>query len=82
MRPVRRCREFKTLSISQGAYKDAIVGRFHLKDVGFPATPLYPNVQLTMEMRLKIEEAMKRMKLVPYSEAVGSLMYAWARART
>jgi hypothetical protein len=73
---VERDRASRTISLSQEAYIDSVVGRFNLEDGFKVSTPLDPNVTLTKELGPDNEAEKRRMSKIPYRSAVGSLMYA------
>ena len=73
---IRRVREKRILTLSQGAYIDTIIRRFNFEDLKPVTTPLDPNVELTTEQAPQTSYDMAKMRDIPYREAVGSLMYA------
>ena len=70
---IHRDRHARTLSLSQRSYIDTLLDRFNLKDANPVATPLDPHTNLY----LPITDSMRsEMRQKPYSQLVGSLMYA------
>ena len=70
---IRRDRRARTISLSQGSYIDTLISRFNLIDANPTTTPLDPHSDLF----LPITDSMRQeMRHKPYSQLVGSLMYA------
>ena len=72
---VHRDREQKKLWISQRRYVEDILERFHMKDCKSSKTPLPPNIQLSKTPVSEAAQVAEDMRLTPYAEAVGSLIY-------
>jgi hypothetical protein len=62
--------------LSHGEYVKKVLERFRMQIAKAISTPLANHFKLTKEMCLKIHEEIKYMSRVPYSSAVGNLMYA------
>jgi hypothetical protein len=62
--------------MSQGEYIEKVLERFRLQNEKLVGTPLASHFKLTKEMCPKTQEEIEYMSRVPYSSAVGSLMYA------
>src|SRR5882724_3739303 len=77
---VIRDRKAGTLKIAQSAYIDKILARFNMTDANPVATPLPKNIKLN-----DIKEALPKDQTVntnvPYTKAVGSLMYVAIQKR-
>jgi hypothetical protein len=64
------------IGLSQEIYIRKIFERFCMSDCKPIDTPVERNLSLSTDMYTKTEEQRERMAHVPYSSAVGSLMYA------
>jgi hypothetical protein len=73
---VTRDRAAHTLSLSQGAYIDAILLRFALSKAKAYGTPMTPGAIYSKKDSPSSPNEVTRMKNTPYREAIGSLMYA------
>ena len=73
---IRRDRAKRTLSLSQGAYMETIIGRFNLENANPVTTPMDPGMRLSKSQSPTTEEEKDDMTNVPYRELIGSLMYA------
>jgi hypothetical protein len=62
--------------LSQGEYTEKVLERFRMQNAKPVSTPLANHFKLTKEMCPKTQEEIEYMSRVPYSSAVGSLMYA------
>ena len=78
---VTRDRAAHTISLSQGAYIDAILSRFALSDAKSYGTPMTPGVIYSKKDAPTNPDEYVRMKKTPYREAIGSLMYAAVATR-
>ena len=65
-----------TLSLSQGAYIDAILSRFTLSKAKAYGMPMTPGALYSKKDSPSTPDEVMRMKNTPYREAIGSLMYA------
>jgi len=72
---VMRDREKKILSLSQEKYVKDMLTRFNMSECGGKRTPMVVGEKLTKEMCPSTKEEEEDMSMVPYKEAVGSLMY-------
>jgi hypothetical protein len=73
---IRRDRAKRTLSLSQGAYVQTILGRFNLENANTVTSPMDPGIHLSKLQSPSAEEEKEDMANVPYRELIGSLMYA------
>ena len=64
-----------TLTVDQSEYIDEIVERFNMQDAAPISTPADPSVQLSQSMGPANKDEEQRMKKIPYSSAVGSVLY-------
>ena len=65
-----------TISLSQEGYIKKILSRFNMEKVKLVRTPLSGHFKLSASLSPKTQEDIKYMAKIPYSSAVGSLMYA------
>ena len=73
---MRRDRKNHKLTLSQAEYIEKVLERFRMKNEKLVSTPLSIHFKLTKEMCPKTQEEIEYMSKVPYSLAVGSMMYA------
>ncbi|RDX84971.1 hypothetical protein CR513_33902, partial [Mucuna pruriens] len=73
---IKRDKSSRRLWLSQERYVERILDRFNMKDTKPVSSPLGGQFRLTKEMCPSSEEEKKKIHVVPYSSAVGSLMYA------
>jgi hypothetical protein len=78
---IRRDRAKRTLSLSQGAYVQTILGRFNLENANPVTSPMDPGIHLSKSQSPSTEEEKEDMANVPYRELIGSLMYAAVATR-
>ena len=78
---ITRDRKNHKLTLSQSEYIEKVLERFKMKDAKPVSTPLANHFKLTKEMCPKTQEEIDYMSKVPYSSAVGSLMYAMVCTR-
>jgi ATP-binding cassette subfamily B (MDR/TAP) protein 1 len=78
---IKRDRKVKKLWLSQEKYVEKVLSRFNMDKAKAVVTPLARHFKLTDKMCPKSEEEMEYMDRVPYSSAVGSLMYAMVCTR-
>ena len=77
-----RDRQRSTLCLTQKQYLKKVLQRFGMSEKTKPvSTPLSPNFKLSASQCPKTEEEQEHMSKVPYSNAVGSLMYAMVCTR-
>ena len=62
--------------MSQGEYIENVLERFRMQNEKLVSTPLAINFKLSEEIYPKTWEEIEYMFKVPYSSAVGSMMYA------
>lgn len=70
-----------TIKLSQRAYSERILHRFHMNDAKPRSTPLPPGLVLSADDMPKTKEEIHEMKDVPYREALGSLMWLQVATR-
>jgi transposase InsO family protein len=73
---VQRDRKAGTVHLSQRAYIDSILRRYHLDDLKPLSTPMDTQVRLSSEQSPKSAAEFAAMRDVPYREAVGALNWA------
>jgi hypothetical protein len=78
---ITRDRKNRKLTLAQGEYTEKVLERFRMQNAKLVSTPLSSHFKLTKEMCPKTQEEIKYMSKVPYSSAVGSLMYAMVFTR-
>ena len=78
---ISRDREKKKLSLSQKSYIEKILSRFGMSASKAIDTPSATNIHLSSDLAPKSEVEEEYMSRVPYSNAVGSLMYAMVCTR-
>ncbi|KAF7762373.1 hypothetical protein Agabi119p4_8966 [Agaricus bisporus var. burnettii] len=69
------------ITLSQRAYCERILERFHMQDVNPRSTPLKPHIVLSTDDMPQTEQEKLEMKNVPYREALGSLMWLQVATR-
>ena len=72
---VRRDRAARTIAINQEAYIKTLGERFRLTDAKPVTTPMDSGVQFSKEQGPSTPTQIARMKGVPYSEAIGSILW-------
>lgn len=73
---IERDRAAGTISINQHKYLNEILERFNMADCNPVSTPVDVNAKLSTEMAPKDEAGIEEMRLIPYQEAVGSVLFA------
>ncbi|WOH01606.1 hypothetical protein DCAR_0520990 [Daucus carota subsp. sativus] len=76
-----RDRKARKLFLSQKEYVERVIKRFNMKNAKPVGTPLSNHFKLSKKSCPSTEKEKKMMKDVPYSSAVGSLMYAMVCTR-
>ncbi|KAM2456035.1 hypothetical protein PS1_015961 [Malus domestica] len=71
-----RDRKSKKLWLSQEKYVERVLERFNMKVAKSVSSPLANHIKLSKELCQKTYEEKEKMAVVPYSSAVGSIMYA------
>jgi hypothetical protein len=71
-----RDRKARKLWMSQQGYVDRVLERFNMKDAKPVTTPLANHFKLGKMSRPTTQDGKETMTAIPYSSAVGSLMYA------
>jgi hypothetical protein len=72
---ITRDKKNHKLTLSQGEYTEKVLERFRMQNAKPFSTPLTNHFKLTKEMCPKTHKEMEYMSRVPYSSAVGNLMY-------
>ena len=72
---IKRDRKSRTIAINQHAYIEKIVQKFSLTNAKKVTTPMDPNVQYSVDQCPSSTNQLARMKGVPYSEAIGSVLW-------
>jgi hypothetical protein len=72
---IRRDRKTRTISINQQAYIESMVEKFRLTGARQVSTPMEMNAQFTKEQCPSTINQVAKMKGVPYSEAIGSVLW-------
>lgn len=78
---IHRDRQIGKLYLSQKKYIAKVLDRFSMNDSKSVSTPLASHFKLSEDQCPKTEDQMEQMYNVPYSSAVGSLMYAMVCTR-
>ncbi|GJW65930.1 retrovirus-related pol polyprotein from transposon TNT 1-94 [Tanacetum coccineum] len=78
---IRRDRKMGKLTLSQTDYISKVLKKFNMSSCKPVPTPLAPHFKLSSHECPKSEEDKEDMSRVPYSSAVGSLMYAMVCTR-
>ncbi|KAJ3474391.1 hypothetical protein NLI96_g12482 [Meripilus lineatus] len=73
---ITRDRPARTIHLSQRAYLTDIISRFNLTDSYPLSIPIPPGTILSIEQSPQTAEEIQDMKMVPYRELIGALMYA------
>ena len=72
---VRRDRTAGTMTIDQSEYIQEIVEKFNMQHSAPISTPADPSVHLSQDMGPANEDERQKMSHIPYSSAVGSVLY-------
>jgi hypothetical protein len=78
---ITRDRKNRKLTLCQGEYTEKVLERFRMQNAKPVSTPLASHFKLTKEMCPKTQEEIEYMYRVPYSSAIGNLMYAMVCTR-
>lgn len=62
--------------MSQKGYVDKVLSQFNMEKVKLVKTPIAAHFKLSGKLSPKSENEVQKMSKIPYSSAVGSLMYA------
>ncbi|KAH9704469.1 hypothetical protein KPL70_011474 [Citrus sinensis] len=76
-----RDRNSRTLYLSQADYVKKVLARFKMEDSKPVTTPLSAHIQLSKALEPTTNEDLNYMIKIPYSSAVGSIMYAMVCTR-
>jgi hypothetical protein len=74
-------RKFGLLYLSQKSYIEKVLRRFNMQNAKPVSTPLAPHFKLSAKQCVETNADLEYMSKVPYSSAVGSLMYAMVCSR-
>jgi hypothetical protein len=72
---VKRNRAARTISINQCSYIEQMTEKFRLTNAKPVSTPMEPGAQFTKEQGPSTPTQMMRMRYVPYTEAIGSVLW-------
>ena len=78
---IERDRKNGTLFLSQKSYSQKVLQRFNMFDSRPMLTPIANHFKLSSSQLPQTEDERKLMQRVPYSSAVGSLMYSMVCSR-
>ena len=78
---IKRDRNSRLLFLSQQNYIKKVLRRFNMHDAKSVSTPIAPHFKLSASQCPESDEDIEYMSRVPYSSAVGSLMYAMVCSR-
>src|SRR5215216_7962304 len=78
---ISRDRPSGKVYLSQKGYIDKVLRRFNMHNAKPVSTPLAAHFKLSSALCPKLDEDIEYMSRVPYSSAVGSLMYAMVCSR-
>ena len=76
-----RDRDSKILYLSQTDYVKKLLARFKMEDSKPVTTPLSVHFQLSKSLEPTTDDDLNYMRIIPYSSAVGSIMYAMVCTR-
>jgi hypothetical protein len=72
---IKRDRESRSISINQRAYIEGMVEKFRLSNARPVSTPMEPGIQFSIDQCPSTINQTNRMHGVPYSEAIGSVLW-------
>jgi hypothetical protein len=72
---IKRDRPRRILTLSQRQYTLDLLDRFSMADCNSVTTPLDPSVKLSSSMSPQTPTEVESMRSIPYTQAVGALMY-------
>ena len=72
---IKQDRKNKTLSINQHAYLESLVEKFRLTNAKPVKTLMEPSTQYLVDQCLSTPNKVAKMKGIPYSEAIGSILW-------
>ncbi|KAH9733860.1 Integrase catalytic domain-containing protein [Citrus sinensis] len=78
---IKRDRDAKTLFLTQSGYLKRVVSRFGMVNSKPVTTPVAAHFKLSKQQEPEEEVYIDHMKRIPYSSAVGSIMYAMVCTR-
>lgn len=78
---ISRDRKARKLWLSQEKYIEKVLERFRMENAKSVSTPLATHMKLSVKQSPSTDKEKEEMKNVPYSSAVGSLMYAMVCTR-
>ncbi|KAK4410175.1 Retrovirus-related Pol polyprotein from transposon TNT 1-94 [Sesamum angolense] len=78
---IDRNRKTSTIFLNQSSYVTSVLEKFSMKNAKATAVPLAAHFQLCKEQSPKNESETEQMKNIPYSNAIGSVMYLMVSTR-
>ncbi|KAK4395154.1 Retrovirus-related Pol polyprotein from transposon TNT 1-94 [Sesamum angolense] len=78
---IDRNRKTSTIFLNQSSYVANVLEKFSMKNAKATAVPLVAHFQLCKEQSPKNETETEQMKNIPYSNAIGSVMYLMVSTR-
>ena len=72
---IKRNRKSRTIAINQRSYIEKMVEKFSLTNAKRVSTPMEPNVHFSLDQSPSSTNQLAHMKGVPYSEAIGSVLW-------
>ena len=78
---IKRDRQAKTLFLTQSGYLKRVVSRFGMVNSKLVTTPVAAHFKLSKQQEPEEEADIDHMRRIPYSSAVGSIMYAMVCTR-
>ena len=72
---IKRDRKARTISINQRAYIESMVEKFRLTNARSVSTPMDPGVHFSVDQCPSTLNQSSKMRGVPYSEAIGSVLW-------
>ncbi|KAK4382288.1 Retrovirus-related Pol polyprotein from transposon TNT 1-94 [Sesamum angolense] len=78
---IDRNRKTSTIFLNQSFYVTSVLEKFSMKNAKATAVPLAAHFQLCKEQSPKNESETEQMKNIPYSNAIGSVMYLMVSTR-
>ena len=69
------------MTLSQGEYIEKVLQRFGMQNAKPVSTPLASHFKLSKDMYPETHEEIDYMSMIPYSSAIGSLIYAMVCTR-
>ncbi|KAG8496917.1 hypothetical protein CXB51_008099 [Gossypium anomalum] len=79
---IYRDRSRQLLGLSQGTYIDKVLKRFNMEEYKRGFLPMRHGISLSKEMYPSTPQERERMSKIPYTSAIGSIMYAMLCTRS